>query len=176
MAASLALAMLVIVQHIFSPFKTVLSDSMAPQYETGDAVVLKEIDKSGIDVGDVIVFRDPEEKSQLVIHRVIAIDSSGPTPMYATKGDCNPVADNWMVSTGEVVGGVMVNLPSFGEFLNLADSPKGYTSFVLVPAFLALALVFFLAFAEKIHALLRDARYAISKRNSFNPKPTASYQ
>jgi signal peptidase I len=165
---SLSLAMLVIVQREFTPFQTVLSDSMAPKYRTGDAVVLKEIDVSGIAVGDVIVFRDPEDKSQFVIHRVAAIDASGPSPMFLTKGDSNPVADDWKIATGEVVGGVMVNLHGFGDFLEYASSSHGYVSLVLAPAIAALALVFVLALGDKLFGRLTRSS------SRFTPAPTGT--
>ena len=163
---SLSLAMLVIVQWIFTPFQTVLSDSMAPKYRTGDAVMLKDIDTYGVEVGDVIVFRDPTEKSKFVIHRVTGIDASGPSPMFLTKGDCNPAADDWKIAIGEVVGGVMVNLRGFGRFIEYASSSHGYVSLVIVPGLVALALVFMLALGEKL--VVRLARGT----SRFGPAPT----
>ncbi len=173
-AAALALSLLVIGQRIFTPFHVVISGSMEPQIKTGDAVVISDLRPGEVKLGQVIIFHDPEDASDFVIHRVVGIDRTGRAPVFQTKGDNNPVRDDWKVGSGQVVGGVFMRLPGFGQFLNFLMTPRGYMSCVAIPAAVSLSLVFLLSIGE-----LAERRSAGSEwrpralpRKSFNPGPT----
>ncbi|MBK5093118.1 MAG: signal peptidase I [Actinobacteria bacterium] len=153
--------LLIIVQYCLAPFHVIQSDSMAPQFKTGDAVVLKEVK-----VGQVIIFRDPEDTGQFVIHRVLAIEEAGPTRLFTTKGDHNPVPDPIKTYSGDIVGGVAVKLPSFGVLLSFLASPGGYLSCAAIPAALSLLLIFMQALVEKTSR-------ARTRRRVFSPQATA---
>jgi len=152
-AGALALALLLIGQRVFSPFHVVISNSMYPQIRTGDAVVVKNIDPAKVKVGEVIIFRDPNKPEDLIIHRVIAVAMSGEAILYSTKGDNNPVNDDWQVSIGQVVGGVAVSIHKFGWFLDFLQSPKGYVTCIAVPTALSILLVFMLGVMERLNKL-----------------------
>jgi signal peptidase I len=165
-AAALALALLLIGQRVFSPFHVVISNSMYPQIRTGDAVVVKNIDGSEIKVGEVIIFRDPSKPDDLIIHRVVSVAGDGQTQVYGTKGDNNPVNDDWQVNTGEVVGGVAVTFHKFGWFLDFLQSPKGYVTCIAVPTAISILLVFLLGVMERLNKL------RIRKMTGFHVDPT----
>jgi signal peptidase len=147
---ALSLAMLLIAQRIFNPFHVVVSNSMSPQIKTGDAVVIKDIEASDIKIGEVIIFRDPQNKEDLVIHRVTQIEDQGGVKFFSTKGDNNGAPDNWRISAGEVIGGIAVRLPAFGSFLDFITTPKGYVSCLVIPAVGSILLVMLLALIEKV--------------------------
>ncbi|MCJ7652923.1 MAG: signal peptidase I [Actinobacteria bacterium] len=165
-AIAMSCLLLLIVQSFFAPFHVIKSNSMAPQFTTGDAVVLKDIDPKDVKVGQVVIFRDPEDKGQFVIHRVLAIEEAGYTRLFTTKGDSNPVPDPLKTSSGDIVGGVAVKLPSFGVLLDFLASPKGYLSCAAIPAALSLLLVFVCAVVEKTS---RER----TRRRVFSPQTTA---
>jgi signal peptidase I len=167
-ACAMSLALLLIAQRIFSPFHVVVSNSMFPQIKTGDAVVVKDIDPAAVQIGQIVIFHDPEDKSNYVIHRVISVEDVGGVKFYSTRGDHNDVPDNWKISQGEVVGGVAVTLPGFGAFLDFVSTAKGYVSFIVIPALASLVIVMLLGLIEKLTAL--------SKRNepSVQVPPTAT--
>jgi signal peptidase I len=71
----------------------VVSGSMIPTYEVGDAIVSRRVPASTLEVGDVVsVFtRD----GVLVTHRIVGIDEGpdGPARTLTLRGDNNPVDD-----------------------------------------------------------------------------------
>jgi signal peptidase I len=149
-AMALSLSLLVIAQQVFNPFHVVISDSMSPQIETGDAVILSDLDPGEVKVGQVIIFRDPVQREQFIIHRVVNIEEDGTVRYFTTKGDNNPGPDETRVSPGEIVGGVAMNLPSFGFFLEFLSTARGYLSCIAIPGAVSLALVFLLSLSEKL--------------------------
>jgi len=167
-AAAMSISLLIIAQRIFEPFHVVVSNSMSPKIKTGDAVVVKDIDPANVQLGQIVIFHDPEDRSNYVIHRVVGIEDIAGVKFYSTKGDNNPVPDNWKISMGEVVGGVSVTLPGFGQFLDFISTAKGYVSCIVIPAIASLLIVTLLGFIEKLVAL--------SKRNepSLQVPPTAT--
>ena len=56
---------------------TVLSGSMEPQLHVGDVVVVDQVPPLEVRVGDIVTFRDPEDASRLITHRVREIDVNG---------------------------------------------------------------------------------------------------
>ena len=149
-AIAMSLSLLIITQQIFSPFQIVVSDSMAPQIKTGDAVVISDLEPGDVEVGEVIIFQDPEEKGKFVIHRVVSIKDASSVLFFTTKGDNNPVPDAERVPTGEVIGGVAARVPSFGSFLNFLATPRGYISCIGLPAVMSLILVVVVFLFEKV--------------------------
>ncbi len=145
---SLSLALLIIAQREFTPFHAVKGSSMSPQIKSGDAVIIKRVESRDVKAGQVIIFRDPEDHERLVIHRVVAVHDNGDARLFSTKGDNNPVRDPWRISTGAVVGGVALNLPGLGSFLDFITNPRGYLSCVAIPAAVSLSLVFLLGIGE----------------------------
>jgi signal peptidase I len=145
---ALLLVILVIAQKVINPFKVVASNSMSPQIKEGDAIILKEVKPGNLKPGDVVVFRDPGIRDQLVIHRVVEVNKGKYSTVLTTKGDNNPVGDVSKVTTGQVVGGVALNIPRFGSFLDFMSEPRGYIACIAIPGAVALALVFLLGVGE----------------------------
>lgn len=70
--------------------RKVTGTSMYPTLEQGDMVVVLSVPYSSIKVGDIIVYDPPcSATGNSVIHRVVAINSSG----FTTKGDNNYATD-----------------------------------------------------------------------------------
>ena len=162
-AGAVACALLLIGQRVFSPFHVVISDSMYPQIRTGDAVVMKNIDPAKVKTGDIIIFRNPGKPEDLVIHRVVAVSESGQAHFYSTKGDNNPAGDDWQVTMGQVVGGVVVTVHNFGWFIDFLQSPRGYVVCIVLPFALSIMLVFILSMVERFQKrrLKRTSAYHV---------------
>lgn len=163
-AIAMSLSLLLITQQVFNPFQVVISDSMAPQIKTGDAVVISDLKPGDVEVGEVIVFHDPEEKGQFIIHRVVSIEDAGSVLFFTTKGDNNLVPDAERIPTGEVIGGVAARLPSFGSFLDFLTTPRGYISCIGLPAAMSLILVIVVFLFEKVFQVPHR------KRRQFQPQ------
>jgi signal peptidase len=163
-----SLNFLLIYQRVFSPFQVVRSNSMAPGINTDDAVLLKDVDIARIEVGEVIIFRDPEAKDQLVVHRVTAIEDTGYTRVFTTKGDNNPAPDPEKVGAGAVVGGVLARFPRFGLLLDYIGEPLGFLTCVALPV----ACAFLIAVALWLGDRWRGRR--TSRAGNYSPSPTAA--
>ena len=168
-SVSLSLALLIIAQRVLTPFHAVRGSSMSPQIKSGDAVIIKEIETRAVRAGQVIIFHDPEDPERLVIHRVVAVKDDGYARLFSTKGDNNPVRDPWGVSAGAVVGGVAVNFPGLGSFLDFITNPRGYISCVAIPAAVSLSLVVLLGMGETAE---KPGRPGKPPKRRFRPPPT----
>ncbi len=93
------------------------TESMEPEINVGDLVIVKKVPYSEIDIGDDILFKCEDEQSKVygmyVVHRVIEkTDTEG---VYITKGVNNPVPDSYpskaegkVVKVSSAFGGVFL--------------------------------------------------------------------
>lgn len=107
----------------------VVSGSMAPAIDVGDAVVVGP-DRSPT-TGDVITFTD---RGQTVTHRVIEQIAGG----YRTQGDANGTPDPTPVPPGNVLGRVAATVPFGGYALIYLGTWTGLASVLLLPVTLQL--------------------------------------
>ena len=71
------------------------SGSMRPTVQPGDALVTERRPISDLRVGDVIVFHAPNDREQLIAHRVTDLRPVPGGLLISTKGDANSAADLW---------------------------------------------------------------------------------
>jgi len=112
-------------------FLTVLSGSMSPALNPGDMVVAAAVPMTSIQPGDVISFKNADEKT-LVTHRVVEVKSDS----FIVKGDANEDPDPEPVMMGNVAGKMVFSLPMFGYVLHFAKSFWGFLVFIVVPGVL----------------------------------------
>jgi signal peptidase I len=72
----------------------VTTGSMAPKMSPHTLLFVHAVDPESVRVGDVITF-DPPGRVPRVSHRVVAIYHHDGKAYFQTKGDANPVADDW---------------------------------------------------------------------------------
>ena len=75
---------------------TVITPSMVPEYNIGDAIFTRTIDPSKIKIGDDVTYMGTEEsfKDKIVTHRVINIEKAeNGMYIFQTKGIANDEAD-----------------------------------------------------------------------------------
>ncbi|NDI46895.1 signal peptidase I [Goekera deserti] len=109
---------------------TVLSGSMAPGIPVGALVLTRAVDPSTVVVGDVVTYQ--RATGVLVTHRVVAVDGTGATLSFTTRGDANADADADPVPAGDVRGVLWSAVPGLGRFAVLAHSPTGAGVLVLL--------------------------------------------
>jgi signal peptidase I len=111
-------------------FYVVVSDSMIPNLNTGDIVIIdngNSVTGSSfvhLEKGDIIVFEvssQPEEGKRTIVHRVdeISIDSKGQRVIRA-KGDANPLSIrgiDYPITVDNYIGKVDYSVPYLGLFL-----------------------------------------------------------
>jgi signal peptidase len=75
---------------------------MNPTLKAGDGLSVVPYGNRRIQIGDVVVFREPEGKNNIV-HRVVAVESQG----VRTKGDNNIIIDPWVLLPDDIIGRVV---------------------------------------------------------------------
>lgn len=120
---------------------TVMSGSMEPAIATGDVVVTRPIAATAIRSGQVITFRDPDDPSRLLTHRVRRAVRDGARVDVVTQGDANTGVERWSVDEGGRVGFVGYRLPYVGFVLHPAQSAPGRLVLIGLPVSIWGALV-----------------------------------
>lgn len=113
---------------------TVLSGSMEPTISTGDVVVERQISPLDARLGDVVSFKDPEDASILITHRVQSMVVHDGVVSFVTKGDANTGVERWKVSADGTIGKVEYHVWHLGYLLSLIRGPLGRIVLVVVPA------------------------------------------
>jgi signal peptidase I len=157
---------LVIMQGLLNPFNSVRSASMSPEIKINDGVVKRPLDPQELQVGQVIVFPDPQDGSQHLVSRIVEIRQQNDQPLFVTKGDQSLFDDPYPVPAGNVEGVVSKRIPGLGPFIDYANSTYGFIVTVLLPSCI---IVFYLIVRHR-----RKKRPAC-KRSSARPAiPTTS--
>lgn len=134
LAAAVGLALLLALPLAFGARPhTVLTGSMEPAIAAGDVVVVESIAPGAAQAGDVVTFRDPEDQSRLITHRVRSVRRAGSQLWFVTQGDANNTTERWRVEVGGEVGRVVYVVPWVGHVAVLARTPLGLLLFLLVP-------------------------------------------
>jgi signal peptidase I len=113
---------------------TVLSGSMEPTISTGDVVVERQISPLDARLGDVVSFKDPEDASILITHRVQSMVVHDGVVSFVTKGDANTGVERWKVSADGTIGKVEYHVWRLGYLLSWIRGPLGRVVLVVVPA------------------------------------------
>lgn len=110
---------------------TVLSDSMKPEFEAGDVIIVKEIKTNKLKTGDVITFYSKE--GPLVTHQIQELTEIDGELAFITKGVNVDQADKDPVPASRVIGMYTFDVPNAGHFFQFIQSPQGYVTLILVP-------------------------------------------
>ncbi|TXK17772.1 signal peptidase I [Homoserinibacter sp. GY 40078] len=103
---------------------TILTSSMEPNMPAGTLIVVKPTDVDDIQMGDVITYQLNSGQSEVVTHRVIAIQGENLTDgerHFITQGDANSAPDENPVREVQVRGTVWYSVPWIGWVNNLVN-------------------------------------------------------
>lgn len=118
--------------------KTVLSGSMEPGIMTGSIIAIKPGgDRNSFKEGDVITFRESEER--LITHRIVEVINNGSNGqvMYRTKGDNNNAPDSNPVLASNVIGKYTgFTVPYAGYAASFAGTKLGNVTLLILPGVL----------------------------------------
>lgn len=108
----------------WTPVASILTGSMAPGIDPGDAVVLARLDGPP-EVGDVVLVEVPETGRRLgfpdtMVHRIVEIEGDG---TIWTQGDARAERDPFPVTAADLDGRVVLRVPRAGFVLRLLGSP-----------------------------------------------------
>ncbi|MGI8719564.1 MAG: signal peptidase I [Nitrososphaeraceae archaeon] len=128
----------------FNPFYVVVSGSMIPTINIGDIVIIKnnsfDTSFNNLKVGDIIVFRAPEAKTEdgkpkVIVHRVAEIGNFFQKEAMRTKGDANPYSIpgiDYPLFTENYVGKVEYVLPKIGTISMIITPPINYIIMAII--------------------------------------------
>ena len=126
---------------------TILTGSMKGVYDINDVVLVKEVDKKTLKVGDDIAYLGKKDsyKGKIVTHRIINIENKNNQMIIHTKGVSNILEDP-VITNNKIYGKVESKL-TFISLINKTIKNK-YGFFFLI--FVPLVLVIFLEIADTI--------------------------
>ena len=118
----------------------VITDSMTPEFPVGSVIYVETEEPENIKVDDVITFSIGTDTSQVMTHRVVAIDDENQT--FTTKGDANKDVDVSPVAFQRLLGKPVYCIGHMGVLVQLFESTEGRVLLGIL-----LVLVFALWFA-----------------------------
>lgn len=105
------------------PF-VVVSGSMAPAIDTGDAVIVRP--DRDLTAGDIATYTI---QGQTVTHRIIEVVAHG----FRTQGDANAAADPTPISAEQIIGQASLRVPFGGYILVYLQQWSGLATILLLP-------------------------------------------
>lgn len=115
----------------------VLSDSMSKtDFDAGDLVLVKEVDPSTLQVGDIISYQstNPDNYGEIVTHKIREITTDAENnPGFITYGTTTDTNDENIVTYSFVIGKYQTSLPGVGKFFQFLKSTPGYIVCIFLP-------------------------------------------
>ena len=115
----------------------VITDSMSPVFNRGDAVFVKKADFSSVNEGDVVTVMFPDGSGYFT-HRVISVDRNA--QMFRTKGDASESEDPQPSSAEQIAGKVWYSVPLLG-YVSIFISSLNLIKISVILAVILIALV-----------------------------------
>lgn len=91
-------------------FYIIKSGSMEPEIKVLDAVITKNTDD--INLGDIIAVNN---SNNIIVHRVVGIDTQNGETIYTTKGDNNNTIDEGHIGKSNIEGKLVLTIPKIGK-------------------------------------------------------------
>lgn len=135
-AALLTVAGLGILQHRGEQVMVVLSGSMAPTFDAGDAVLVRSASAADLLPGTIVTFHAVGDPEHLTTHRIVRRYERPEGLFLQTKGDANTSPDPDFVPGGAVVGIMAESVPYLGRWLAFFQSQTGRTVVLALPLLL----------------------------------------
>ena len=142
--ASLTIQKLILKEEIPNVFGykilQVMSGSMSGEFETGDTIIIKNINnEKDLKIGDVVTFK--VKKNTLVTHRIVDITKVDDKLMYTTKGDANNIEDIEKISISDIEGVYVKKIITIGKIINFMQEPYGMIITFTVPIILIIVII-----------------------------------
>jgi signal peptidase I len=110
---------------------------MQPEIQLGSLAVVSPVKVEDLSVGDVIIYRRPEEPEFLVLQRLLSVDNDQPNMLnLQVRGDSQPVAEQVSVATGIRLGRVVYSIPYLGRLVDFVNQFTGKLLLFGVPGVL----------------------------------------
>jgi len=110
----------------------VLSNSMTPDFHSGDVVFVQQNSPSAVQINDTITYHTPNSRGTTT-HKVVDIVEEGNQTLFQTQGIANEEPDPYLVPPRAYVGKVMFSVPLLGVLITFLQTDLGIVLFVLAP-------------------------------------------
>lgn len=113
------------------PFSVVDGQSMRPNYQPGDLVVIRGVSADEVEVGDVISITPPADQQEEkglpseIVHRVVEKSGEGADVTFRTQGDNVGGEDPFITRPGNIRGEVIQRIPGAGYPVLFFRSEQG---------------------------------------------------
>jgi len=111
-----------------------MSGSMEPTIHVGDVVIDRSLSPLDVRIGDAVTFRDPQDQTKLITHRVHGMHVHPDFVRFATKGDAVNSVQRWDIPVTGHVGRVVAHIPWLGFALFWVSTRLGRLLLLVVPA------------------------------------------
>lgn len=128
-----------IIQSIIFPNKTpsflgiktyvIVSGSMRPELNIGDIAIVKQVEETTLNTGDIISFR---EGQSVITHRIDSVQKTDNDIKYQTKGDNNNTTDQNLVKKNNIEGKMIGKIPYLGYLLILLQNKYIIITFIVI--------------------------------------------
>lgn len=113
------------------------SDSMAAtDFNAGSLILVKEVDPSTLQEGDIITFmsQDTDSFGETITHKIRkkTTDAEG-NPGFVTYGTTTDTDDETVVTYPYVLGRYRSHIPGLGTFFNFLKTTTGYFVCIFIP-------------------------------------------
>ena len=140
----LIINLILVVQGVFNPDKVpgiagykpmmVMTESMEDYILAGDVIIVKEVDPTTLEVGDVITFFDPlGNGTTTVTHRIIDKIEDATGLWFQTQGDNNNTPDKELVEASAVIGIYQLRIPYIAHVALFMQTVPGLIVSIFVP-------------------------------------------
>ncbi len=115
----------------------VITDSMSPVFNRGDAVFVKQVDFDSVREGDIVTV-EFQDKSGFFTHRIVSVDYDA--GMFRTKGDANENEDPQPSMAEQIKGKVWYSVPLLG-YISIFISSLNLIKISVILAVVLIALI-----------------------------------
>ena len=142
----------------------IVSESMEPTFFKDDLVVVKKIEVSNLQKGDIITFR---QEDRIISHRIVKIIIEKGKMKFITKGDNNEVQDKDSIEINNIYGKVVFSIPKIGKLIHYIQNSRGF-----INIFIFVIIVFVLVSLkdnQRNNRKIKRKKYEIKKlRDNYN--------
>lgn len=142
----------------------IVSESMEPTFFKDDLVVVKKIELSNLQKGDIITFR---QEDRIISHRIVKIIIEKGEMKFITKGDNNEVQDKDSIEINNIYGKVVFSIPKIGKLIHYIQNSRGF-----INIFIFVIIVFVLVSLkdnQRNNRKIKRKKYEIKKlRDNYN--------
>ena len=136
----------------------IISDSMKPEINVDDLIIVKRVDEKELKVEDVVTYKKGED---IITHRISDIKNIYNTRIYLTKGDNNDVTDENSIIYDQIEGRYLFKIPKIGKLVNILKNKITFT------IFLTILIILFILDRKKINTKIKrkEKRIQYDKEN-----------